>query len=320
MSLANSWRGRAMYVIATELNQQGYRTNKGGVWTDTAVHRLISNEVYLSKTIYGKTRGSGHKHKLTEELRKNDRSDWIIVEGTHEALITEEQFDKIKVILERNRLIKSKAVRGSHKLSAIVRCHKCGSSMSFLSKYYGGRDVVSVKTCQKRDFMTGARCGGKGIKEDIVLDALYESLKSYENELAQQTGEDNSSEIERLSVLIADREKHLTKLNGALEKLLDMYEMGDVSRDMYLERKQKWKTEISEATALIEDAHRQLRYYTNQSKADKLENLRNLFEVWDNADNETINRHLKAVVSKVVLHVEEIAARRYNVSIDVDYN
>jgi hypothetical protein len=83
--------------------------------------------------------------------------------------------------------------------------------------------------------MTGARCGGIGIKEDIVLDALYDSLKSYEHELTRETGEDHSSEIERLSSLIADREKHLTKLNGALEKLLDMYEMGDVTRDMYLE-------------------------------------------------------------------------------------
>jgi UDP-3-O-[3-hydroxymyristoyl] glucosamine N-acyltransferase len=102
--------------------------------------------------------------------------------------------------------------------------------------------------------------------------------------------------------------------------LLDMYEMGDVTRDMYLEWKQKRQTQISEVTSLIDDAHRHLRYYTNQSKTDKLENLRSLFEVWENADNETINRHLKAVVSKLVLHVEEIKPRRYDVSIDVEYN
>jgi hypothetical protein len=99
-----------------------------------------------------------------------------------------------------------------------------------------------------------------------------------------------------------------------------MYEMDDVTRDMYIERKQKRQAEISEATVLIEDTQRQLRHYTNQSKADKLENLRNLFAVWVSGDNALINRHLKAVVTFIKLHVEEIEHRQHDVSIEVQYN
>ena len=51
---------------------------------------MLKNEAYLGKTVWNKTRQAavGSKRQI-----KNDRSEWIIIEGTHEPLVSQELFD-----------------------------------------------------------------------------------------------------------------------------------------------------------------------------------------------------------------------------------
>lgn len=53
------------------------------LWTITTIGDMLKNEVYLGKTIWNKTRQAavGSNRQI-----KNDRSEWTIIEGTHEPL------------------------------------------------------------------------------------------------------------------------------------------------------------------------------------------------------------------------------------------
>ena len=93
--------GKKKAEIARFLNEQGTPTctehlQAAGVnrkspwkmekklWTTTTIREMLRNEVYLGKTVWNKTRraAAGSKQKI-----KNDRSEWTIIEGTHEMKI-----------------------------------------------------------------------------------------------------------------------------------------------------------------------------------------------------------------------------------------
>ena len=54
------------------------------LWSQTTISDMLKNEVYLGKTMWRGAAVTGNY-----KLAKNDREDWIIVEGTHEPIVSE---------------------------------------------------------------------------------------------------------------------------------------------------------------------------------------------------------------------------------------
>ena len=102
------YSGRVNCVIAKDLNELGipnptrYKQLKGfnyrhpagqkldGLWPDSSVRRILRNEVYIGNMVQGKTTIS---YKISK-CRTLPKSDWIVVEDTHEAIIDRETFEK----------------------------------------------------------------------------------------------------------------------------------------------------------------------------------------------------------------------------------
>jgi site-specific DNA recombinase len=157
-------RGDSLQSIAIDLNNQGYRTKKGSVWSPNAVLRVVSNEVHLGRIIYGKSKGSGHlKKKERTPLEFLPRSEWIVYENAHEAVMTEDEFNAIKATLDRNKLVAKAARKSVHSISGLVRCGRYGYGMAFNRKEYGGREHLLIKTCQHTNLADGSRCYNAGM-------------------------------------------------------------------------------------------------------------------------------------------------------------
>ena len=58
-----------------------------GNWDPRIIKNLLQNEIYTGKLVQSKTDTVAHHQVL------QDRSKWIIVENTHEAIISQETFD-----------------------------------------------------------------------------------------------------------------------------------------------------------------------------------------------------------------------------------
>ena len=75
---------------AIGLKRKSHREKEKKMWTVTTIGDIIKNEVFLGRTVWNKTRQEavGSKRQI-----KNDRSEWLIIEGTHEPLVSQELFD-----------------------------------------------------------------------------------------------------------------------------------------------------------------------------------------------------------------------------------
>ena len=54
-------------------------------WHATSVRSILSNQIYLGKTVFGKTKTKGFHNK---KRVKAPEDEWIVAENTHEAIIT----------------------------------------------------------------------------------------------------------------------------------------------------------------------------------------------------------------------------------------
>ncbi len=104
--------GQCSAAIARQLNDRGipvpldYRRARAGKsvqglhWTASGVCKILSNAVYLGHTVQGKNRKASFR---AEKCRSRPKESWIVVEHTHEPLVSPERFEQAK---RRGRLFK----------------------------------------------------------------------------------------------------------------------------------------------------------------------------------------------------------------------
>ena len=94
-------------------------------WTDGAILKILRDEQYIGKNIYGKRMRDQVGYTHTVGVSKTE---WIIVEGTHEGIVNSELFLCVQQRLRR--IVKHDSV--PHKkepLSGKIRCGICGYIM-----------------------------------------------------------------------------------------------------------------------------------------------------------------------------------------------
>lgn len=143
MIFAKFISGRSILGIARDLNEGGYpnpsaykracgmnfrhrgQTDSDGLWPDSTVRRILKNEMYIGNMVQGKTTTLSYKLR---QCRAVPQSEWIIVEGTHEAIIDRETFDRAQALLNR-RVRTAPEKREADLFAGFVRCGKCGRMM-----------------------------------------------------------------------------------------------------------------------------------------------------------------------------------------------
>ena len=106
------------------LKRKSHKEKEKKQWTITTIGDMLKNEVYLGRTVWNKTRQSavGSKRQV-----KNDRSEWIIMEGTHESLVTKELFDMANAKAFTHE---KKNVPKGRKAQPILFCPHCGRRLT----------------------------------------------------------------------------------------------------------------------------------------------------------------------------------------------
>ena len=109
------------------LKRKSHKEKEKKLWTITTIGDMLKNEVYLGRTVWNKTRQAsvGSKRQV-----KNDRSEWIVMEGTHEPLVTKEIFDMANANAFTHE---KKNVPKGRKPQPILICPYCGRRLTLTS-------------------------------------------------------------------------------------------------------------------------------------------------------------------------------------------
>lgn len=110
--------------LAKKLNIEKIPTKRNGTWTPRTVGSILTNPFYIGTYRYNT--------KTRKTRRWKNKSEWVVVEDNHQAIINKEQFERVVNIIQSNYKGDKNYQRTNNKvhiLSGIASCHKCGKKM-----------------------------------------------------------------------------------------------------------------------------------------------------------------------------------------------
>lgn len=144
----------------------GRQRRFSGLWSAETIRRILSHPVYRGDMAQQFTRTVNYKVHIRRRVRPED---WIVVEGTHEPLVSRPDF----ALAQQMQEIRSYETSGhSHLLTGIAYCADCGSPL-----YAKKRGEYWYLNCYGyyRD-PSARRCTSHSIREDVVLQAVADTL------------------------------------------------------------------------------------------------------------------------------------------------
>ena len=104
----------------------GAPEEKAYAWTIAQVKSILKEETYIGHSIHNKQSNISFKNK--KKVRK-PQEEWYRVENTHEAIISEEVFQKVQELIASRR---RRQKNGTTQIfSGLVKCADCGWSLAY---------------------------------------------------------------------------------------------------------------------------------------------------------------------------------------------
>lgn len=224
--------------IADELTKLGYKSYTGKPWISSSVINILKNPVYAGfitwkkKEIKKSTTPGKKKDTKTRSLDEQ-----IIVKGKHEAIITDEIFEKAQNILKSKYHIPYQLQHGlTNPLAGIVKCDMCGASM--VLRPYAHQQYPHI-ICYHR-----TKCPNKSSRfmyvEESILQGLRNWIELHKTDFFKQQSKP-ITEDKNLVFFTKSKQKlsreHLDTI-AQKNKLHDLLEQGIYDTQTFLDRSQ----------------------------------------------------------------------------------
>ena len=189
--------GMAVFAIAERLNELGILSPKeykksiglkynGGfqgtgksLWGNSSVKRILTNEVYLGHLQQGKSQKINYKVKKSVE---KPREEWVCVENTHEALISEDDFQIVQNLLKSDSRM-GPSMEKSGLFAGLLFCGDCGEQMVRRIIRYKRKDKIYY-ICSTKN--RGDGCTRHSIEEGTLKNLVESTVKKYANAFLEE--------------------------------------------------------------------------------------------------------------------------------------
>lgn len=225
------------------------------IWRKENVRRILRDERYTGKNITGKLVKSQYgnvKNKL------QPKSEWLVIPNAHEAIVSQEDFDKVQSILGHCN-VRTLERTNFNMFAGKVYCGHCGYSL----RRYGERKsrpnskLTPRYVCRASMELGEIRCLPEAVLESYIAEVLLEALQ-VEMALAftaRQQAEKHSkklmSEYEKLSHELKILATEIERLKSNREKLFEKFTDGKLTKEQYITA----KSELSVSIAKVEAEH-----------------------------------------------------------------
>ena len=183
----------------------GAPAEKAYAWTIAQVKSILKEETYIGHSVHNKQTNISFKNK--KKVRK-PQEEWYRVENTHEAIISEEVFQKVQELIASRR---RKRRNGTTQIFAgLIKCADCGWSLAY-GENKQNKNPYGYYHCSKNG--QGLRqCSMHYIRYDVLYAYVLARLQ-YWSMLAQK---DEDKLLKRL-LNASDRERNSAKKKQAAE-------------------------------------------------------------------------------------------------------
>ena len=227
---------KSIRSITEYLTRRKYRNRKGNIFSTKLIGDILKNRIYTGKLIW---------NKKTNNV--------VIAKGRHEALIADEDFERVQELLKIRRIDRKKKV-SDYPLSGVLYCAKCNH------KYQGLSSISNHRTGEKKrwyrcsgPYRSFIKCRNKGVRADdiepkvaLILDRLLASETLKSSRWTTMT-EANFPAFEKISKVELEKLKNRLRMNHKKQsKLTDAYLENLLSEDVFKAKNESIRIEEEE--------------------------------------------------------------------------
>lgn len=275
-------------ATARALNDRGYRTREGGLFSDTTIDRLLRDPTAkgMRRANYTKSRGQ-KKH-----WDYKPSSDWVLIECP--AIVSEELWNECNQYLDLQRKTRNKPGRRTDFLLAgYIRCH-CGDKMYV----YHEAPTYACKKCKNRIAVTDI---------DEIYHAQLKDFLFTESDIAafRQQAEVVIQEKNKLSA-VAKAEAQ--KLEAEMRELVAMRVQKELTPDDFTHFYQPLKARFAELEETIAETQGEVDFFTMQALSSEtvLEESRDLYARWPELPFDDKRSIVETITEQIIIEPQDI--------------
>lgn len=174
------------HLSAKTVNPRAYKYLKSGNaipegfytgWNIQTVHGILENAVYTGASIWNKSKKvNGKRVKLPEK-------EWTVIENTHEALVSREDFNKVQEMLKKKASDFHASCVHDHAQYNLfgkkIICGDCGKTMGFRVEYLKNGSNKKIYRCSTYLNGNSAGCTSHKISACEVENAVFQTVHKH---------------------------------------------------------------------------------------------------------------------------------------------
>jgi DNA invertase Pin-like site-specific DNA recombinase len=305
--------GRRTVEIAQILNAQGipspsvYKIRNGWAniwtnvidpdycfWTNGVIYKLLKNEVYIGTA-------TANKYRVTEpgtgRTAPRPREEWIVVPGAHEPLVSEEDFKKAQIVLQKQIYFD----KPEHIFGNKVKCPSCGHAMIHYTRNNPRFKCGTAKMTDHYD------CKTHNILQSDIEKIVLAAIRTHADFLIDREEmklvrlQKSKLTVKDLEGKIAAEVKAVELLEASVTKIFTSLASGRITKDAFLHKKDVINDTIARKRSAIAKWGDQLHSLTEGRAAaeNALAELRGLLTL------ESLNRDVVyTLIDRILVHSE----------------
>ena len=233
--------------IAHHLNALHIKAKKGGMWAQDTIKDMLENEHYIGKVRWNwrKTVKIVEDGEIREVRPKTEIGEYLVYDGKHEPIISEELFYAAREKQGRNHRAKSKN-KVRNPLAGLVFC-SCGRAMSYrtYTDKEGNEKSAPRLLCDNQVYCKTSSCLYSEVM-DRVIEALEQCIADFEIRIQNDNSDSVKHHANLMKRLKSKQEELLKKEISQWEKYTEE-QMPKHVFDMLNEKVLREKEEVQEA-------------------------------------------------------------------------
>jgi hypothetical protein len=304
--------GRTMRQIQSDLGARGILSPRGRRWSVSVIGGILHNDIYLCVYRFQKT--EYRKDTDGAQYRVHREAEQIIVGApehpNHPAIIDKQTFAGVQDQLIAKR---KQSIKRLHLATGILRCSICNSICHVKYSGSGSRNSAPKYVCSNKSRCQSHRLDLHDVNEKLWDELLGLILKPERlDEFVSLPAADMSSrrEFDRL-------ETQAAAIQQKLERLLTLYEDGDIDKITYVRRRDQHQEQLRQLTLLMESAKQQLQQKDQRDATVALQNvLRILGRSHTRFTTDQKTRVFRSLVKKATLQDDSLDLELYTEPIE----
>ena len=296
----------SVFDIARYLNNLGFRTIRGNLFERRTVEYILKNPTYCGMIHWNKTENATHSIKNKDE--------WIVSQGQHPAIISQELFDATQERLKATRRPSRRRERPSstykHWLSGLMKCPACGKTLSACTQKRVNGEKYAYFSCY--GYAHGQCDKAHGVSslvlEPEVLAGIKEVLDT--GNISYELHDYQPTEAVDERSIIRDR---LNNLTSKEERIKASYREGIDTLEEYKSNKAILQKERDNLEEQLKELEGQNPEPDQDPSGDMLLKVRSVYDILisDSYTYVQKNEALKQIVDKIIYDKESDSLKIY---------